>query len=61
MTIILASLVDLPTLMICAKIHPQGILDSGEEDFLMFLPDMGMAAILVNRRQPFYQSFIPPT
>ena len=33
-TIILASLVDLLSLMICAKIQPQGILCSGEEDFL---------------------------
>ena len=39
--------------MICAKIQPQGILDSGEEDFSKFLPYMGMAAILVNGRQPF--------
>ena len=32
-TIILATLVDLPSLMICAKIQPQGTLSSGEEDF----------------------------
>ena len=32
-TIILATLVDLPSLMNCAKIQPQGILYSGEEDF----------------------------
>ena len=32
-TIILATLVDLPSLMICAMIQPQGILGSGEEDF----------------------------
>ena len=30
-TIILIILVDLPSLMFCAKIHPRGILDSGEE------------------------------
>ena len=48
MTIILAILVDLPSPMISAKIQPQGILRSGEEDFLRFLPYMGMAAILVN-------------
>ena len=30
---ILATLVDLPSAMIFAKIQPQGILWSGEEDF----------------------------
>ena len=49
-TIILATLVDLLSPMICAKIQPQGILGSGEEDFKRFLPYMSMAAILVNRR-----------
>ena len=33
-TIILATLVDIPSLMICAKFQPQGILCSGEGDFL---------------------------
>ena len=37
-TIILATLVDLPSMMICAKIQPQGILGSGEEDFKGFYP-----------------------
>ena len=32
-TILLATLVDLPSPMIRAKIQPQGILGSGEEDF----------------------------
>ena len=32
-TIFLATLVDLPSRLICAKIQPQGILGSGEEDF----------------------------
>ena len=32
-TIILATLVDIPSPMICATIQPQGILGSGEEDF----------------------------
>ena len=32
-TILIAALVDLSFPMICAKIQPQGILDSGEEDF----------------------------
>ena len=49
----LATLIDLPFLTVCAKIQPQGILSSGEEDFLRFLPYIGMAAILVNRLQPF--------
>ena len=31
--IILATLVDLASLMICTKIQPQGIICSGEEDF----------------------------
>ena len=31
-TILLATLVELSFLMICAKIQPQGILGSGEED-----------------------------
>ena len=52
-TIILAILVDLPSLMICAKIQPQSILCSGEDDFWRFLPYMGMAAILVNEPWPF--------
>ena len=32
-TIILAILIDLPSPKICAKIQPQDILHSGEEDF----------------------------
>ena len=43
-----SNLVDLPSPMTYAKIQPQGILGSGEEDFLIFLAYMGMAAILVN-------------
>ena len=39
--------------MIYAKIQPQGILGSGEEDFKRFLPYMGMAATLVNGMRPF--------
>ena len=46
--------------MIRATIQPKGILGSGEEDFLRFLPYMVMAAILVNGPQPFKQSFVPP-
>ena len=53
MTIILATLVDIPSPMICAKIQPQGILCSGVEAFQRFLPYMGMVAILVNGPGPF--------
>ena len=34
--------------MICAKVRPQGLLGSGEKDFLKFLPYMGMATIFVS-------------
>ena len=51
--IILATLVDLSSPMTCAKIQAQGILGSGEEDFQMFLPYMGMSATLVNGPRPF--------
>ena len=34
---------------------------SGEEDFLRFLPYMGMAAILVMRPGQFIQTFVPPS
>ena len=45
MPIILATWVDLPSLMICAKIQQQSILGPGEVDFWRFLPYMGMVAI----------------
>ena len=51
--IILTILVDLLSTVICAKIRPQGLFGSGEEEFWKFLPYMGMAAILVNGRWPF--------
>ena len=59
-TIILATLVDLSSPMICAKIQPQGILNSGE-DFERFLPYIVIAAILVNGQRQFQQSFVSPT
>ena len=34
---------------------------SGEEDFLRFLPYMGMVAILVMWPGPFEQTFVPPS
>ena len=53
-TIILATLEALSFPMICAKIQPQGILCSGEEDFkVVVFSYMGMAAILVNGPRPF--------
>ena len=52
-TIILATLVDPLSPIIYAKIQPQSILGSGEEDFERFLPYMGMVAILVNELRPF--------
>ena len=41
-----------PIPMIRAKIRPQDLLGS-EEDVWSFLPNMGMAAILVNKPRPF--------
>ena len=38
--------------MLYTKIQPQSFLSPGEEDFL-FLPYMGMAAILFNGAKPF--------
>ena len=39
--------------MMHAKIQPQSIFGSREEDFKRFLPYMGMVAILVNELWPF--------
>ena len=36
-------------------IQPQSFLDSGEEDFYVFLLYMGMAAILLNGAEPLEQ------
>ena len=36
-------------------------IGSGGEDFLRFLPYMGMAAILVMCPGPFIQTFVPPS
>ena len=41
--------------MLYAKIQPQSFLGSGKEDFKVFLPSMGMAAILFNGAEPFKQ------
>ena len=53
MTIILATLVDPLSSMIYAKIQPQSIIGSREEEFFRFLPYMGVVAILVNEPWPF--------
>ena len=48
--------------MLHTKIQPQSFLRTGEEDFQVFLPYMGMAAILFNGVEPFEQSVnIPST
>ena len=39
--------------MLYTEIQPQSFLGSGEEDFLVFLPHMGMAAILFDGAEPF--------
>ena len=35
-------------MILYTKIQPQSFLGPGEEDFYMFLPYIGMAAILIN-------------
>ena len=42
--------------MLYTKIQPQSFLSIGEKDFQVFLPYMGMAAILFNDAEPFEQS-----
>ena len=44
--------------MLHTKFQGHGYIDSGE-DFLRFLPYMGMAAMLVMRPNSFEQIFIP--
>ena len=39
--------------MLYTKIQPQSFLGSGEKDFKVFLPYMGMVAILFYRAEPF--------
>ena len=48
-------------LMLHTKFKGNWSFGSGEEDFLRFLPYMGMAAILVMWLRPFEQTFIPPS
>ena len=48
--------------MLYTKIQPQNCLSTGEEDFQVFLPYMGMAVFLFNDAKPFEQSVnIPST
>ena len=52
----LSILVDLVSLMLYNKIQPGSFLDSREEDFLsVFLPYLGIGAILLNVAEPFKQ------
>ena len=55
--IIWTILVVLPYTMLHTKFQGHWSIGSGEEDFLMFLPYMGMAAMLVMWPRPFEQFF----
>ena len=48
-------MVELESPMLHTKIQHQSFLGSGEEDFEVFLPYMGMAAVLFNGVEPFEQ------
>ena len=58
--IIWTILVVLTYTMLHTKFQGHRSIGSGEEEFLRFLPYMGMAAILVMWPEPFEQLFIPP-
>ena len=47
--------------MLHTKFEGHWCFGSGEEDFLRFLPYIGMAAILVMLPGPFEQTFVPPS
>ena len=47
-------------MMLHSKFQGHWCIGPGEEDFLRFLPYMGMAAILVMLPGPFEQFFVPP-
>ena len=53
------TLVVLPYMMLHTKFQGHRSSGSGEEDFLRFLPYMGMAAMLVMWPRPFEQFFFP--
>ena len=58
--IIWTILVVLTYTMLHIKFQGHRSIGSGEEDFLRFLPYMGMVAILVMWPEPFEQLFVPP-
>ena len=58
--IIWTILVVLTYTMLHTKFKGHRSIGSGEEDFLRFLPYMGMAAILVMWPEQFEQLFVPP-
>ena len=57
--IIWTILVVLPYKMLHTNFQGHWSIDSGEEDFLRFLPYMGMAAMLFMWPRPFEQVFFP--
>ena len=57
--IIWTTLVELPYTMLHTKFQGHRSIGSGEEDFLRFLPYMGMAAMLVMWPRLFEQLFFP--
>ena len=57
--IIWTILVVLPYMMLHTKFQGHWSMGSGEEDFLRFLPYMGMAAMLVMWPNSFLLIFIP--
>ena len=57
--IIWTTFVVLPYTMLHTKFQGHWSIGSGEEDFLRFLPYMGMAAILVMWPGPFEQILVP--
>ena len=59
--IIWINMVLLEHLILHTKFQGYWPFDSGEEDFLMFLPYMGMVGILVMWHWPFEQTFVPPS
>ena len=59
--IIWTNLVVLKHPMLHNKFQGHRPFGSGEEDFLRFLPYIGMAAILVMWPGPFEQTFVPPS
>ena len=46
--------------MLHTKFRENRSTGSGEEDFLRFLPCMGVAAMLVMRPGPLIQTLVPP-